>query len=132
MVVEKKSRLELSKRYRAIDGIPMPVVMYRPIYGDGKEHVSKPGKLAIRSDVEKILNFDDKTFSKWYTERKESAERLLRDYEMFGSIPNLSYGSEDARLNMRDSSSVMVGHISSLREGLDYLEIIKELREGSI
>jgi hypothetical protein len=92
---------------------------------DGKKN---PDKKPIRSDIEEILKMNNVPFNKWYSERKQAVESLLNQYELIASIPSLIYSSEYQKFGL-DSSTFIGNSIKVFKEGLDYLERIKELRE---
>lgn len=128
-----KEHPEWSKCYPAIDGIAK---LQKP----SKEEINKildkiPSKRvyykeaenAIRSDIEKILKLSDVDFHDWYHERKDATEKMLKQYEIIASIPNLRYSSESQKLGL-DALCYISDTIGVLKEGLDYLEKIKEVR----
>jgi hypothetical protein len=80
----------------------------------------------IRSDVVKLITLDDDNFTKWYNKRKNATERLLKDYEIFSSIPNLNY--EEGNDDMTANTSVKE-HLTTLKEGLEHLKLIRQIRE---
>jgi len=126
-----KQRPEYSEKYPAIDGIAKEE---RPSKGERDVMIAEnpleevyyhPSEKAIRPDIENILGLDDAGFDEWYKTRKSVAERLLKDYEVVGTIPHLQFGS---RQNNLTCISHLSGVIESLEEGLEYLEIIKKVR----
>ena len=109
-----KKHPEWSEKYPAIDGITK---------GGGVDF-QKP----IRSDIEKILKLDDEKFNNWFAERRIAALKLLNDYELIGSIPDLGSPFETYKNNLSVKSNI--GYfIKTLKDGLDYLEKIREVRE---
>lgn len=121
---KSKEHPEWSEKYPAIDGIAKEQVAYQhdrtrpPV-------VDVPNQEPIRSDVEAILELGDDEFEEWYRTRKETAERLLRDYETVGSIPDLWYAHEQQQLTIRPYMNI----IGVLEKGLEYLDIIKQARD---
>lgn len=115
-----KEHLKWTEKYPAIDGIAKS----RRLSGD----YWRPAENAIRSDIEKILEMNDTNFNSWYTSHKETAEKLLNLYSHFAEIPNLIYGSEEQKLGM-DANTHISSPIGCFKEGLDYLEMIKKVRE---
>jgi hypothetical protein len=113
---------ELTEKYSAIDGIAKPETRCGP----DNEFIMY-GQKPIRSDIETILKLEDFEFEKWYTERKEATERLLKDYKVFASIPCLAYGTEEQKLDMTAYSHVR-DYVKSLEEASDYLEVMKRVR----
>jgi hypothetical protein len=82
---------------------------------------------AIRSDVMKIILMDNNDFEEWYDNRKKVTVELLEKYDLVGDIPALNYGRESQKntLNCHNSINSM---ISTLKEGLKYLDGIKRVR----
>jgi hypothetical protein len=115
-----KKHPEWTKKYPAIDGIAKSE---RPS-GD----YFYPEEKAIRSDIEEILKMNDTNFNRWYNKRKVATENMLKQYEIIGSIPSLNYPFEKFQ-NKLTASSYISGPINVLKEGLDYLEKVKEVRE---
>ncbi len=109
-----KKHPEWSEKYPAIDGIA----------GRYDNLTIKP----IRSDIEKILNLNDLHFGDWYNERKNATEKLLKQYEVVASIPDLVHAFEERKFGLEGSAFICTP-IKVLKEGLDYLEKIKEVRE---
>ena len=123
---------EWSDKYPAIDGIAK---QQRP----SEEEVAKKRKMeidvpiegsekAIRSDIEAIINLDDNGFHKWYFEHENATKKLLELYELFGDIPDLRHGSDWDKCNIGHRSKIKE-HIELLRQGLDYLKVIKQARK---
>lgn len=79
-----------------------------------------------RPDIDKIIMQSDTDFHKWYSERKEVTERILRDYELFASIPNLGYQHE----NSMEAITAVRDQIDALKKGLEYLDALSELRNN--
>ena len=115
--MEIKQYSKYSRKYPAIDGIAK----------DKDYSIGHRDENAIRSDIEKILNFSDAEFNNWYSDRRFIAERLLKDYKVIASIPDLRYPNEDQQMGL-DAYSGLGGMIEILKEGLDYLDIIKKVR----
>lgn len=107
-----KQHPEWTEKYSAIDGIAKP----------------KSAQNSIRSDIEEILKFSDEEFYKWYETRKNVTVKLLQDYQLFSTIPALKYGSEEQKLDMTAYIHVDK-HLQYLKKGLEYLLMIKTLRE---
>ena len=72
-------------------------------------------KVTTEEKFGEIVSQPDGDFEKWYSERKEAAERQLRDHELIASIPGRENYYED--------------RAKSLKSALDYLEFIKSIRE---
>ena len=106
---------EWSDKYAAIDGIAKP------------QNGGYPEERAIRSDIEEIINLDDSHFNYWYDSRLAATQRLLKDYELFASIPHLNYGGADQKYDMAALCAVS-GQLEALTEALDFLEKIKQVR----
>lgn len=122
-------RPELTANYCAIDGIfrsEGPLIRF-DCDGD-KTGTRIPAKREIRPDIERLLSIDDREFNIWYSARKEATENLLENYELFASIPELSYGGDSQQHDMSVHTHVKY-HLESLRKGLDFLARIKERRE---
>lgn len=114
---------EWSEKYPAIDGIKRSPSFSR--YDETVEaDIYTSDKAPIRSDIEKILLMNSSDFNKWLSQRREATEEMIEKYKLFSSIPNLRYdsGTEDM-----SAYSHVRGHLSTLEEGLDYLEKIKQL-----
>lgn len=120
---------EFSKDYTAIDGIAKderPSKEERENMRGGVSYL--PSENAIRSDIEKILKMDSIAFDSWYRSRKNSVLGLLNDFEILVTIPDLRYGSEDAK-NSLDANAYISGLHESLKRGLEYVEVIKKVRD---
>jgi hypothetical protein len=89
--------------------------------------MSQINAIKIRPDIEKIVSQSDMDFQKWYSERREATERILRDYELFSSIPHLAYETDE-----RDMKAITAvrNQIDALKEGLEYLDTIRKVRDG--
>ncbi len=111
-----KKHPEWTEKYPAVDGIAKSARYHKEI--------EKP----IRSDIEKILKLNDLNFSDWYNKRKDATENMLKQYEIIASNPALCYGSEEKKFGL-ESSAFISTPIKVLKEGLDYLEKIREVRE---
>ncbi len=109
-----KKHSEWSEKYPAIDGITN---------GEGV-YFQKP----IRSDIEEILNLNDEEFNHWFSERRIASLKLLNDYELVGSIPDLESPLEEFKNNLIVKSGIG-SLIGILKDGLDYLEKIVEVRK---
>jgi hypothetical protein len=90
----------------------------------GETRFKKP----IRSDIEKILGLNDEDFTKWFSDRKITALRLLKEYEIIGTIPSLNYGFEDQQYNMT-AMTHLNDTIGVLKESIEYLDVIKQVRD---
>lgn len=112
---------EYTSKYPAIDGIT------KEKRGSGR--IYYPAEKAVRPDIEAVLEMDEAQFNNWYIPKKDTTERLLEHYEIFASIPNLAYGGEKP-LKMNAITAVDL-QIKAFKEGLEYLEIIKKVREES-
>lgn len=126
-----KEHPELSDKFPAIDGIKTPRTEAVNDAG-GRDALGRmqyvPGSKAIRSDVEEIINMDDKGFEGWYCLRMASVEKLLGYYGGLACIPNLMYGSEEQKYNM-DAFSCVEDQLNAFKRAKEYLELIKEIRE---
>ena len=89
--------------------------------------MSQINAIKIRPDIEKIVLQSDADFQTWYSERREATERILRDYELFSSIPHLAY--ETGEHDMRAITAVR-NQIDTLKDGLEYLDAIRKIRDG--
>lgn len=117
-----KERLEWYLKYPAIDGIAKEAE-----YKGEDNCLSREPEKAIRSDIEGILKMDDSKFRIWYNERRIATENMLKQYEIIGSIPALCYGSEERKFDLNSNYNIS-GPIRILKEGLDYLEKISQVR----
>ena len=122
---------EFSEKYPAIDGIEKDtkreIDSLRKQFPESDIPYKEPEK-AIRSDIEKILALNDEEFHKWFSERKITAQKLLNNYELVGSIPDLIYASEDQKNGL--TANVYLGEpIKILKKGIEYLEVIKKVRD---
>ena len=116
---------EWKDKYPAIDGISKPDRDFREYDMGGQSY--SPFEKAVRSDIEKILEMPCGEFSVWYMKKKKSVETLITDYENFATIPNLGYGSELHKFDMT-AITLVKNHLESLKQGLEYLEVIKQVR----
>ena len=126
-----KEHPEWKNKYQAVDGFKYDTKKkkwkdLREYPGEffGQTRVKNP----IRSDIEKILKLNDEDFTKWFSERKITAQRLLKEYEIIGTIPCLTYGFEDMQYNM-SAIAYFNNTIKNLKEGIEYLDIIKQVRD---
>ena len=119
MATQIPVRPEYSAQFPAVDGIRRTKEEHM------REHSFYP-KEPIRSDIAALIALDGDSFNRWYRERKEATERLLRDYQLFSSIPSLNYGSEHQQHTMTAYTHVG-NHLEYLKAGLLNLEKIKEL-----
>lgn len=79
--------------------------------------------IRIRPDIKRILAQPEDEFERWYTERRDATERLIADYTLFASIPNLAYPTLEYTMA---AMTHVNDHLKYLREGLEYLtEIAK-------
>ena len=115
---------EWSSNYPAIDGIAKSPQNFDK--SDRGDIIYTPEQKPIRSDIEKILLMNSSDFIGWLSQRREATKAMLKQYELFASIPNLNYSSEEQKLDMTAFTHVK-SHLSSLNEGLDYLEKIEQL-----
>lgn len=102
------------KKYPAVDGVEHI----------NDEYVKKP----IRSDIEEILKLNDNDFAEWFHDREFAVKKLLTNYEFVASIPDLRYSYENQRLGL-DANSEIRSIIGTLKKGLEYLEVIRNVRE---
>ena len=131
MVIKKHP--EWSDKYPAVDGIEYNTTkemeeLKKKYSGEffGDNRFKRP----IRSDIEKILSLNDEDFLKWFSDRKNIAQRLLKEYEVIATIPCLTYGFEDQQYDMRDSTHLN-STIGVLKNSIEYLDIIKQVRDES-
>jgi hypothetical protein len=54
--------------------------------------------------------------------------RLLKEYEIIGTIPSLNYGFEDQQYNMT-AMTHLNDTIGVLKESIEYLDVIKQVRD---
>lgn len=85
--------------------------------------------LPVRSDIAEIVEMDDLNFHRWYDPRKEAAQRLLKDYELFASIPHLGYDHESKKFDMAQACDSVKDQLNNYRLGLEFLEAIKLYRD---
>lgn len=121
--MEFKERPELTEHYSAIDGIAKSDRNFRE--GDRGGQYYNAAEKAIRPDIVKILEMSDLKYHIWYNSRCQVTLNFLEQWELFASIPCLNYG--DRQYNMDAMSSIKMT-IDYLRNGLDYLKKIDELR----
>lgn len=123
-----KKHHELEEKYEAIDGISKGDRDFHPedTVGGRAGVFYKPSQRPIRSDIEEILLKDKEEFNSWIEERRNATEALLRDYKLFVSIPDLSYGSEQHKFDMSAKTHVK-DHLNSLKKGLDYLNKLEQV-----
>jgi|SRR3989344_2994706 len=131
-----KQYSEYSEKYPAIDGIAKSE---RPSEDEIEEIMQRdqsmdtisvsPAERAIRSDIEKILTLSARDFNCWYVKREEIVEKLLREYEIVASIPDLRYGGEEQKYGL-DSHSIFNDVIGTLKEAREYLEVIKKVYDN--
>jgi hypothetical protein len=114
-----KKHPEWKDKYCAVDGIEKKDGFSSRCIGDKK---------AVRSDIEKILNLNDEEFTKWFSDRKIAAQRLLKDYEIISDIPFLAYGCEGLKNNLGVNNYIR-GPIDILKKGIEYLDILKQVRD---
>ena len=127
-----KEHPEWTEKYSAIDGFKYDTK--KDVEEFRRKFVGEIGgpslrvKKVIRSDIEGILKLNDEDFTKWFSERKITAQRLLKDYELLGTIPCLTYGFEDQQYNLT-AITHLNDTIEILKEGIEYLDIIKQVRD---
>lgn len=86
--------------------------------------------LQRRTDVKAVIDMSHVEFHEWYRQRKEASERLLRDYKLASDIPSFEPALDGDILYVRNNKTqVLAANISSLEAGLEYLEMIKDMRE---
>jgi hypothetical protein len=79
-----------------------------------------------QQNVLHILKQSDEDFQEWYNSRMKAAQRLLRDYELIGSIPQ-----PYTRETLASLTHQAVGEqLQALRNSVSYLEEIKRLRDS--
>ncbi len=126
-----KEHPEWRQKYSAVDGFKDSTEeaienLQRKHPGEsfGEPRIKNP----IRSDIEKILQLNDGNFTKWFADRKIAAQKLLKQYEIIGTIPSLNYGFEDHQYDMT-SNTCLKDTIDVLKESIEYLDIIKQVRD---
>jgi hypothetical protein len=128
----KKEHPEWKQQYTAVDGIEYDnrkeVEEFRRKFPGDIAGPSLRIKKAIRSDVEEILLKNDEDFTKWFSERKITAQKLLKDYELLGTIPFLVYGFEDQKYDLT-ASTHLNNSIAILKDAIEYLDRIKQVRD---
>jgi hypothetical protein len=120
---------DLTKNYPAIDGIAKPERNHHRsdnncmaedrVYFDSAEE-------AIRSDVLPILDLSDAEFEHWYRERFDALTKVLKEWELIGSIPNL--GWTDQPMTFGQSVTQFRYQIEGLNEALNHLVALKDRR----
>lgn len=106
-------RPEWTKDYPAIDGIQT----FDEVDPDTACWKSR-AKASIRPDLVKILNLSEKEFQYWYEPKVSAVEALLVNFEIFATIPNLSYGTGEFGM---DASTSVNDILSNLRKSRNYL-----------
>jgi hypothetical protein len=113
--------------YPAIDGITKPEEHIRELedcMGRGCfRTVSK--KESIRPDVLTILQMSDARFDEWLTLRMDAVSGQLTQWNLIGSIPDLSNGTEPWRMT---STTNVKNIIEQLEAANDYLIQLKDKR----
>ena len=80
--------------------------------------------LKNRPDIQNIMALSEAEFLGWYEPRHKAVLRLLRDYELFTSIPSLNY--PDNEYTLGEACTHTASHLESLQEGFRFLEAIKK------
>jgi len=83
-------------------------------------------KPLIREDIEEILSLSRNDFNVWYKKRKDVTERLLSDYELFGSIPVIEFSEA---MSYGGYSTHVRDHIQYLKRGLEDLNKLRDKYE---
>ncbi len=109
-----KEHPEWVTEYPAIDGIAKKALSFFP------------AQRAIRSDVEEILAKNEFEFNEWYQPRRNAVGRLLEDYKLIGSIPNLEFSDENKKFDVADDPAIEA-ILYSLEKGLKYLKVINQV-----
>ncbi|MBT3297867.1 hypothetical protein HN385_03005 [archaeon] len=117
MVIELESKIKLK-----------PLDLYPAI--DGKELSGLI--LPVRSDIAEIIEMDDLDFYQWYKPRKEVAQRLLSEFELFSNIPHLGYDSEGCKYTMGLAHESVKEQLNIYRQGLEHIEAIKLYRDRNM
>jgi len=123
---------EFSDKYPAIDGIakgerpPKEEREKRMEQGESVSYLraEKP----IRSDVEEILKMDGIKFDSWYRQKESALLELLNPLRIAVTVPHLRYASEEQK-NTLNAQSYISGLHEILEEGLEYLQVIKKVRD---
>ncbi len=130
-----KEHPEWSDKYPAVDGFSFnsieEVNAMRKDYPNNPSHYYLVPKNALRSDIEKIIGLNDQDFLKWFSERKIAAQTMLKNYELIGEIPHLSYAYEGHGLETLSSNIHINDMIQVLKKGIEYLDVIKQVRDES-
>ena len=91
------------------------------------------GFLQKRADVRTVLKMPHVEFQEWYRQRREASQSLLGNYKLAADIPSFELGPDGYIMLMRSNRTPELdGVINSLEAGLDYLNLIKELREKGL
>jgi hypothetical protein len=103
--------------------------LYPSLTGVGR---SKPqggtvGNFQEREDVADIIGLSDDEFDAWYAARFMAVKSLKEQWELFASIPNLSYNKP---MN-HDSKTVVREVIDSIVNAESDLQKILDIREGN-
>ena len=123
--MKTKQHPEFSDKYPAIDGIKKE----HDGYDNGDHYVTRVHEQeAIRSDVLEILNLDGIKFDSWYRSKTSSLLDLLNSLRIVVKVPDLRYMSESQKLGL-DASSGLKDLIETLERGLEYVEVIKKVRD---
>lgn len=125
LIINFAERPELTEHYSAIDGIAKGDRNFRE--ADRGGHYYNAAEDAVRPDVVKIIKMPDREYDIWYDLRYQVTMKLLQQWELFASIPCLNYG--DKQYNM-DAMASIRSQIRYLKDGIDYLKKIDELRKS--
>jgi len=82
--------------------------------------------LRSRSDIRALLDMPKEEFVEWYNARSAATERVLQDCRLVTDIPSLLNQSHDGS-TMREST--ISGMMDGLERGLEYLKVIRKLRD---
>mgnify|MGYP001573989717 CR=1 FL=1 len=80
-----------------------------------------------RQDVGRILRMNNQEFKEWYEIRRNVLERILQEYKLATSIPNLLNASIEEEMSEVPAVSRLMNGLS---RGLEYLEEIVDLRSN--
>lgn len=126
---------EFSDKYPAIDGIAK---------GERPKKEERDKKLAegesvsynyaerpIRSDIEEVLKMEPLKFDSWYKQRETALLELLNPLRIAGTVPHLGYAAEEHKSQTLNANAYISGLHKILEEGLEYLQVIKKVRDES-
>lgn len=95
--------------------------------GVAQSRFDPPSKEALkkRPDIKELLELEDDQFDSWYAGRRLAISTLKEQWELFISIPDLSYNG----VMGHDSKTVVKEVVDGIRKAEKDLERILEIRE---